>query len=74
VLRNFTQKLMMYGLAREIEYYDMPTVRAIVRDAAEDDHTLAAIVTGIVKSDAFRMQARPEYAELEGFGGATRVH
>ena len=27
-VRNFTEKLMMYALGRELEYYDMPQVRA----------------------------------------------
>jgi hypothetical protein len=52
-----TQKLMMYALGRELEYFDMPQVRAIVRRAAKDDYRLSAIVSGIVTSDAFRMQA-----------------
>ena len=52
-----TAKLMMYALGRELEYFDMPQVRAIVRRAAKDDYRLSAIVSGIVTSDAFRMQA-----------------
>ena len=48
---------MMYALGRELEYFDMPQVRAIVRRAAKDDYRLSAIVSGIVTSDAFRMQA-----------------
>ena len=52
-------KLMMYALGRELEYFDMPQVRAIVRRAAKDDYRLSAIVAGVVTSDAFRMQARP---------------
>jgi hypothetical protein len=55
-----TAKLMMYALGRELEYFDMPQVRAIVRRAAKDDYRLSAIVSGIVTSDAFRMQARKE--------------
>ena len=51
-----TKRLMMYALNREIEYFDMPDVRKIVREAAGSDYTLAAIVTGIVNSDAFRRQ------------------
>ena len=51
-----TQKLMMYALGRELEYHDMPQVRSVVRSAAEDDYRFAAIVTGIARSDAFRMQ------------------
>jgi hypothetical protein len=50
---------MMYALGRELEYHDMPQVRAVVRAAAKDDYRLSAIVAGIVSSDAFRMQAPP---------------
>jgi hypothetical protein len=56
-VQAFTQKLMMYALGRELEYYDMPEVRAIVRAAAAQDYRFSAIVDGIVRSDAFRMQA-----------------
>jgi hypothetical protein len=52
-----TKRLMMYALNREIEYYDMPQVRKIVHDAAADNYTLGALVTGIVNSDSFRRQA-----------------
>lgn len=55
-----TEKLMMYALGRELEYFDMPQVRAIVRRAAKDDFRLSAIVAGVVTSDAFRMQARAQ--------------
>jgi hypothetical protein len=51
-----TKRAMMYALNREIEYFDMPQVRRIVRDAAADGYTFASIVTGIVNSDAFRLQ------------------
>jgi hypothetical protein len=59
-VRTFTEKLMMYALGRELEYYDMPQVRAVVRRAAAQDYRLSAIVSGIVASDAFRMQGRPD--------------
>jgi mono/diheme cytochrome c family protein len=51
-----TKRLMMYALNRELEYYDMPQVRKIVRDAAASDYTTAALISGIVSSDAFRRQ------------------
>jgi hypothetical protein len=54
-----TEKLMMYALGRELEYHDMPQVRAVVHAAAEQDYRFSAIVAGIVASDAFRLQARP---------------
>ncbi len=55
-----TKRLMMYALNREVEYYDMPQVRAIVAAAAEDNYSFAAIVAGIVNSDAFRLQGAEE--------------
>jgi len=56
-----TKRLMMYALNREIEYYDMPQVRQIVRSSATQNYTLASIITGVVNSDAFRLQG-PETA------------
>jgi hypothetical protein len=56
-VRTLTEKLMMYGLGRELRYYDMPQVRAVVRRAGDQNYRLSAIVSGIVSSDAFRMQA-----------------
>jgi hypothetical protein len=54
--RALTEKLLMYAIGRELEFYDMPQVRAIVRHAATEDYRLSAIVSGIVTSDSFRMQ------------------
>jgi len=56
-VRAFTEKLMMYALGRELQWYDMPQVRTVVRGAAAQDSRLSAIVSGIVSSDSFRMQA-----------------
>jgi hypothetical protein len=61
-----TEKLMMYALGRELEYFDMPQVRAVVSQAGANDYRLADIVSGIVTSDAFRMQARPEGVDAQG--------
>jgi hypothetical protein len=57
-VRAFTEKLMMYALGRELRAHDMPQIRAVVRRAAPQDYRLSAIVSGIVTSDAFRLQAR----------------
>jgi hypothetical protein len=56
-VRTFTEKLMMYAVGRELEYFDMPQVRTVVRRAASQDYRLSALVSGIVASDAFRMQS-----------------
>ncbi len=58
-LRTFTESLMTYALGRRVEYYDMPTVRAIVRDAAAHDNRISSFILGIVNSAAFRMM-KPE--------------
>ena len=47
-VQALTTKLMMYALGRELEYFDMPQVRAVVRAAEDDDYRFAAIVAGIV--------------------------
>jgi hypothetical protein len=51
---TMTEKLMTYALGRGLEYYDMPVVRSITRDAARSDYRFSAIVMGIVKSTAFQ--------------------
>jgi hypothetical protein len=56
-VQALTKKLMMYALGRELEYYDMPQVRAVVRAAEGKDYRFSAIVAGIVQTDGFRMQA-----------------
>jgi hypothetical protein len=58
-VQTFTQKLMTYALGRTIEYGDMPAVRAIVRNARENDYRFASIVMGIVESDAFLKSSVP---------------
>jgi mono/diheme cytochrome c family protein len=52
-----TEKLMMYALNRELEYFDMPQVRAVVRAAAKDNYKFSAIALGIVNTEAFRKQS-----------------
>ena len=61
VLTSFTESLMTYALGRRVEYYDMPTVRRIVRDAAANQYKMSSFILGVVKSPAFRM-SRPAAA------------
>jgi hypothetical protein len=51
-----TEKLMTYALGRGLEYYDMPAVRKIVRDAAANDYRLSELLLGVVESTPFRMR------------------
>jgi mono/diheme cytochrome c family protein len=59
-VQTVTEKLMTYALGRSVEYYDMPAVRAIVRDAARDNYRFSSIVTGIVRSAPFQMRKASE--------------
>ena len=51
-----TEKLMTYALGRGLDYYDMPTLRRIVREAAADDYRFQTVILGIVTSDSFLMR------------------
>ncbi len=54
-----TKKLMTFALGRSVEYYDMPVVRSVVKQAAASDYRFEAIVQGIVASPAFQMKSMP---------------
>jgi hypothetical protein len=54
---TLTEKLLTYGLGRGLDYYDMPVIRAIVRDSARSDYRFSAIVMGIVRSTPFQMRS-----------------
>ncbi len=49
-------------MGRTKEYYDMPTVRKIVRDAAAKNYKFSAIVLAVVNSDQFKMHRAPQPA------------
>src|SRR5919201_1535548 len=55
-VRTMTEKLLTYALGRGLEYYDMPVVRAIARDAAADNYRFSSLVAGIVRSTPFQMK------------------
>ncbi len=60
-VRTVAEKLLTYALGRRIEYYDMPAVRGIARDAARDDHRWSALLIGIAKSAPFQLRtAEPD--------------
>jgi mono/diheme cytochrome c family protein len=52
--QTLTEKMMMYALGRGIEYFDMPAIRKIVRDAKPDNYKFSSIVMGIVRAPAFQ--------------------
>jgi len=50
------ERLLMYAIGRNLQYYDQPSVRAIVHDAAASHSTLSSLVLGVVKSRPFQMR------------------
>ncbi len=48
-----TEKLMTYALGRGLDYYDMPAVRRIVREAETEGYGMQSIIVGIVNSYPF---------------------
>jgi len=61
-VRVVTEKLMIYGLGRGTEYYDMPLVRSIVHSAEKDKYRFSSLVIGVVKSQPFQMNQKLESA------------
>jgi hypothetical protein len=53
---TIAEKLLMYAIARNVQYYDRPAIRAIVRQAAASNYTFASLVLGVVKSAPFQMR------------------
>jgi hypothetical protein len=53
----------MYAVGRNIQYYDAAAVRAVVRDAAAENYTFAALIEGIAKSVPFRLRRVPDDAQ-----------
>ncbi|HMB73134.1 MAG TPA: DUF1585 domain-containing protein, partial [Gammaproteobacteria bacterium] len=59
-----TEKLMTYALGRSVEYYDMPAIRKIVREAADDDYRFSSLIYGVVTSVPFQMRTKAQGDEL----------
>jgi hypothetical protein len=59
---SFTESLMTYALGRRIEYYDMPAIRKIIRDAGTNNNRFSSFVLGIANSRAFQMSRAEDAA------------
>ncbi len=59
------EKLLMYAIGRNVQYYDQPAARAILRQAAANDYTFASLVAGVVNSKPFQMRT------AQGAGGES---
>jgi hypothetical protein len=59
-IATLTEKLMTYALGRGVEYFDMPAIRRILRDAAPHDYRWSSLLLGIVRSQPFQLRVVPE--------------
>jgi len=62
IVVSFTESLLTYAVGRRIEYFDMPAIRAIARDAARNDYKMSSFIMGVINSAAFQM-SRAETVE-----------
>ena len=59
-IQGLTQKLMSFAIGRRIEYFDMPAIRTITREAALNDNRFSSLILGIVDSPPFQMNTEAE--------------
>jgi len=52
-----TEKLLMYALGRNVQYYDAPAIRKVLRDSAAGNYKFSSLVLGVVQSAPFQMRA-----------------
>lgn len=69
-LRTVTEKLLTYAIGRELEYYDAPAVRQLVRNAAPEDYRWSSLILGIVTGAPFQMR---RVGGTEGTPGTAAV-
>jgi len=60
-----TEKLVTYAIGRGLEYQDMPMLRAVTRQAAEEDYKFSALVMSVIQSPAFTMNQKAVLAMSE---------
>ncbi len=55
-VNTITEKLLMYAVGRNAQYFDAPAVRAIVRESAKTNYTFESLVLGVVNSPPFQLR------------------
>jgi hypothetical protein len=53
------ERMLTYALGRGLEYYDVPAVRKIVREAAREDYRWSSFILATAKSIPFQMRRSP---------------
>jgi hypothetical protein len=68
-----TERLMTYALGRELDYYDRPVARQVVREATAHGRSLAALVQAIAASDTFQKRVKTGSETTTAARGADLV-
>ena len=58
-VQTVTERLMTYALGRRADYYDMPSVRKIVKGSAGNNYRFSDLVLGVTRSDPFQKRKVP---------------
>ena len=59
-MASISERLLTYALGRELEHYDEPAVRRIVRQAVSEGFTMTALVRAVVMSAPFQQRIKLE--------------
>jgi cytochrome c5 len=70
----FVDKLLTYALGRGTEYYDMPSERAIMHQAAANDYRWSSLILGVVKSMPFQERMSAPLTTAENLPGRNPGH
>jgi hypothetical protein len=54
------ERMLTYALGRGLEYYDVPVLRKIVREASRDNYRWSSLILSTVKSMPFQMRKAEE--------------
>jgi len=72
-VRMIAVKLMTYGLGRGVEYYDMPVVRQIVRNADKNNDKFSSLLLGVIESAPFQMRTKVQESSGPGTVSASNM-
>jgi hypothetical protein len=59
-MASISERLLMYALGRELDYYDGPAVRRIIEQATSEGFTMASLVQAVAISDPFQQRIKPQ--------------
>jgi hypothetical protein len=59
-MASISERLLTYALGRELEHYDEPAVRRIMKQADSEGFTMTALVKAAVMSDPFQQRIKLE--------------